>query len=78
MVLEDFANYWLHRACHHPLIYDRVHKKHHEFNQVVSISSQYSDPLEYTFVSILTTMVAPVLLGKRMHLGTFCCWTIIR
>jgi sterol desaturase/sphingolipid hydroxylase (fatty acid hydroxylase superfamily) len=33
-VLCDTANYWSHRTLHHPRLYTRFHKQHHQFHSV--------------------------------------------
>ena len=78
MLIEDFCFYWSHRLLHHEMIYPYIHKIHHEYVNVVSISSEFAHPLEYLFANILTTNIGPIILGKRVHYATFAMWLILR
>ena len=62
----------LYRLVHTPLLYKRIHKKHHEWTAPIGIVSIYAHPVEH-FVSNLT----PVFLGPFItgaHLATFWLW----
>jgi len=63
MICEDTAFYFTHRIMHHPAIYKYVHKMHHTYKTTVSISAEYSHPLEYAFGVILPSAVGPSILG---------------
>ena len=41
-VINDFLFYWLHRAFHHPLLYGRFHKQHHEFKAPFGWASEFA------------------------------------
>lgn len=77
MLMEDFSFYWSHRTLHHPKIYPKIHKTHHEYIEAVCISSEYAHPLEYIFGNVLTTNIGGLILGKRMHLITYITWLSI-
>lgn len=74
MCMEDFVFYWSHRTLHHPKIYARIHKKHHEFFNTVSFAAEYAHPLEYAIGNVLPSFVAAKLLGNRMHIATLNIW----
>jgi sterol desaturase/sphingolipid hydroxylase (fatty acid hydroxylase superfamily) len=78
MIMEDFCFYWSHRALHMEMIYPYIHKIHHEYINVVSISSEFSHPLEFIFGNVLTSNLGPLILGKRVHFSTFAMWIIMR
>ena len=42
MLFLDCWFYWSHRALHHPLLYKRVHKQHHEYLGTVSVAAEYA------------------------------------
>lgn len=48
MVIEDALFYWAHRALHHPFIYGRVHKVHHQYKTSIGLASEYAHPIGET------------------------------
>lgn len=56
MLCEDFVFYWGHRLLHHPLLYRKIHKTHHEYNITVSFASEYCHPLEFLISSIVSVL----------------------
>ena len=78
MLTEDFTFYCAHRFLHNEKIYPYIHKIHHEYTNVVSISSEFCHPLEFIFSNALPTNLGPLLLGKRCHFITFVMWIIMR
>ena len=63
-VLHDAYFYWMHRLLHHPRLYDRVHKVHHESTDPTPYSAFHFHPLEalgeagaaVAMLAIFTTM----------------------
>ena len=45
-VLHDAYFYWAHRAMHHPWLYGRVHKVHHESTDPTPYTAYHFHPLE--------------------------------
>ena len=78
MLIEDFWFYWGHRALHHPALYGRFHKLHHEFRQPTVLAAHHFHPVEFVGVSLIGLMLGPTLLGRRMHLFTKLFWMLIR
>jgi len=78
MICEDTAFYFIHRLMHHPTLYKYVHKMHHEYKTTVSISAEYSHPLEYAFGVMLPSAVGANILGPRMHLFTLFSFVFMR
>lgn len=78
MLCEDFTFYWMHRLLHHPRLYAHIHKMHHTYNQTVSISAEYSHPLEFVLANLLPTAIGPMILGPKMHLVTVFAWYAVR
>jgi len=72
-VLREVAFYYLHRLAHHPRLYARVHKQHHEFVVTSAFAGQYAHPLEQFFVNLLPVALPPQLL--RVHVCTF--WLLL-
>lgn len=63
MVCEDTCFYWGHRLLHHPKLYSKIHKKHHEFYSTVSFAAEYAHPLEFCLTNVLPSFVGMKLLG---------------
>jgi methylsterol monooxygenase len=51
MFCEEAGFYGVHRLVHHPKLYARVHKMHHQFTAPVAFASTYCTMAEQTFVS---------------------------
>lgn len=45
-VIEDAWHYWIHRLMHHPRLYKRVHKIHHNFQAPFGMVAEYAHPVE--------------------------------
>lgn len=71
MLIEDFFFYWSHRFLHNPLFYNKIHKIHHRFYNVIHISYAYAHPLEYLFGNILPNFFTILILGKYVHFITY-------
>jgi sterol desaturase/sphingolipid hydroxylase (fatty acid hydroxylase superfamily) len=78
LIVEDFAFYWCHRLLHHPKLYSRIHKYHHEYTEPVSICASYAHPLEQLFGFTLPSSLGVMILGNDVHLATQVLWTFIR
>ena len=70
MFMEDTMFYWSHRLLHHPKIYAKIHKKHHEFNNPVGFISEYAHPLEYVLGNVLPTFIGAKILRSNIHFAT--------
>ena len=75
---EDFFFYWVHRMLHHPLLYSKIHKHHHEFYNVVSVACINMHWIEFIMAGILPSFSSLCILGKRMHLVTFFSFNFLR
>lgn len=60
-VVFDFYFYWSHRLCHHPALYQRVHKMHHLWTVPRGICAAYASRAEDILVNIPSTIIGPVL-----------------
>jgi sterol desaturase/sphingolipid hydroxylase (fatty acid hydroxylase superfamily) len=63
MILCDTLLYWSHRTLHHPLLYTRFHKQHHEFKSNVPFASEYFTLTEEICTGFIPTL-AVCLLGS--------------
>ncbi|XP_061105084.1 fatty acid hydroxylase domain-containing protein 2 isoform X2 [Conger conger] len=71
-LLEEVLFYYSHRLFHHPAIYKRIHKIHHEWTAPVGIISLYCHPLEHVLSNMLPVLVGPLMLGS--HMVTLSLW----
>jgi methylsterol monooxygenase len=77
VILEIFF-YYSHRLFHHPLLYSKVHKIHHQWTVPISISSVYCHPLEQLICNLWPIVAGPVLLGDLCgnHILSAWLWII--
>jgi len=76
IMINDTGFYWTHRLLHHPAIYKHIHKKHHEFKQVVGFAAEYAHPVEGILSNGIPTIAGPLLFGA--HIFTIWLWLFIR
>jgi len=65
-ILNDSLFYWGHRFLHTPLMYKRIHKKHHLFIQNVGMAAEFAHPVEDILTGAIPTFGPPLLLGCHM------------
>nr|WEU38163.1 C-4 sterol methyl oxidase [Paris polyphylla] len=74
-VVEDYFNYWIHRALHTKWGYDWIHRVHHEFTAPIGFAAPYAHPAEVLILGV------PAFLGPAIvpgHIITFWLWMVIR
>jgi sterol desaturase/sphingolipid hydroxylase (fatty acid hydroxylase superfamily) len=59
----------IHHLLHHPLVYARVHKFHHQHVHTVAVTSQYNHPVE-EFLTWTVSTWAPLLVWPLSHEAT--------
>ncbi len=75
MVVEDAYFYVLHRTLHHPWLYGRLHKWHHQHRTPIALTGAYMHPLEQQL--ILGGLMLPIIV-LRAHSITFFVWLFVR
>lgn len=60
-VINDALFYWAHRLLHHPKLYGRIHKQHHEFKQSIGIAAEYAHPGKLAVLGVLCSLAAMLL-----------------
>lgn len=75
-LVEDYANYWLHRMLHHyKWGYDKIHRVHHEYVAPIGFAAPYAHWAEIIilgFASFLGPLMVPC------HMFTFWLWFVLR
>ncbi len=74
LVVNDTLFYWSHRMLHHPAIYSKVHKIHHEYVNSIALCAEYAHPFEYIFGNVIPSAAGFTILGTRTHLATIIFW----
>ena len=60
------------------MIYQYIHKIHHEHKVSFASVVFHAHPIEYIFGNVLPTMMGPIVLGPRMHLAAMFGWYFLR
>jgi len=69
---NEFMFYYVHRAMHHPRLYARLHKKHHEYSAPFALAAIYCGPIEMVLANLWPFL--GVVSVFRFH-GFFAyCW----
>ena len=67
--------YCSHRCLHHPALYARFHKQHHEWTAPTAIICIYAHPVEFVVGNILPVLAGPVL--ARSHIVVLWAWLLV-
>lgn len=73
-VIHDTYFYWMHRLVHHPLLYDRVHRVHHESTDPTPYSAFHFHPLEAVGEAGATVALLPLFLLMPWHVSIPIVW----
>ncbi|XP_057631783.1 fatty acid hydroxylase domain-containing protein 2 isoform X2 [Chionomys nivalis] len=71
-LVEEILFYYSHRLLHHPTLYKKIHKKHHEWTAPIGVISIYAHPIEHVVSNMLPVMVGPLAMGS--HLSSITMW----
>ncbi|KAM7472109.1 hypothetical protein LguiA_010292 [Lonicera macranthoides] len=74
-VVEDYANYWLHRLLHCKWGYEKIHRIHHEYTAPIGFAAPYAHWAEIIILG-LASFLGPLLVP--CHMITFWLWMIVR
>lgn len=78
VLIDDSLLYWLHRAVHLPLLYEKFHKPHHTFKNTISLTTFAAHPFEFFFVNNIGYLGGALLIGKSFHFITFILWSCFK
>ncbi|CAA2978702.1 methylsterol monooxygenase 1-1-like [Olea europaea var. sylvestris] len=74
-LVEDYANYWLHRLLHNEWVYTKIHRVHHEYNAPIGFAAPYAHWAEIIILGF-PSLSGPVIVPG--HMITFWLWFILR
>jgi 4-alpha-methyl-delta7-sterol-4alpha-methyl oxidase len=80
VIVFDFINDFLLWATHVMLHWRKIyfiHKIHHEYKDVVSISGEYFHPIEF-LINSFAIIAGPKLFGARSHMISYFMWQMTR
>eukprot|EP01147_Barroeca_monosierra_P009182 gene9182-1473_t len=63
VLLNDALFYWSHRLLHHPHLYARFHKQHHEYKGTIGFAAEYASPLEQLLSNQIPSVLGALLSG---------------
>jgi len=75
VLAEEVLFYHSHRLLHHPALYRRFHKNHHEWTAPVGLASVYCHPLEHVLSNAGPAMIAT--LAARAHVVVFYAFSFL-
>jgi len=76
MLVEDCFFYVGHSILHKPSFY-WIHKKHHEYKNVISIASQYAHPLEQILGNSMPTFIGYKVLSNIYPVHCISIWVFL-
>uniref|UniRef100_A0A336L740 CSON001212 protein n=1 Tax=Culicoides sonorensis TaxID=179676 RepID=A0A336L740_CULSO len=65
-LIREISFYYLHRLFHHPRLYQKYHKMHHEWTSPIAVAAQYCHPLEHLLVNLLPMTIGPFLMCSNV------------
>ena len=75
ILVEELLFYYTHRALHHPALYGRVHKQHHEWTAPIALATNYCSPTEHLLSNLIPALTGPLLCAS--HLSVIWVWQAI-
>eukprot|EP01006_Ploeotia_vitrea_P049640 TRINITY_DN67363_c1_g6_i1.p1 TRINITY_DN67363_c1_g6~~TRINITY_DN67363_c1_g6_i1.p1 ORF type:complete len:258 (-),score=-8.24 TRINITY_DN67363_c1_g6_i1:91-864(-) len=75
MQIDDTLFYWGHYALHSELLYKRIHKQHHMYQQPVGWVTEWAHPVEDMWNSV-ATVAGPLILGS--HVAVMWLYVVIK
>lgn len=76
IVLTDIIFYTSHRYFHYnKLLYNNIHRKHHEYDPPIAIGALHAHPIEHIFVNLFSTIMPMFIVRSDMIVSII--WTII-
>ena len=70
LFIEDFFFYWIHRFLHHPYLYKKIHKIHHEFDFTIAYMTLYCHWAEFVMGDLFPVSSAMFIFQDKIHVFT--------
>ena len=67
VIFSEIIFFYTHKICHIKLIYQKVHKIHHQWKYPCAVSAAYCHPLEYIFCNLSTLLLPPLIIGLNWY-----------
>ncbi len=67
LVLDDTYFYWTHRALHHPALFEKVHRVHHESADPTPFTAYSFHPLEAIILGVGGLSILPIVMLMPWH-----------
>ncbi|EPS64399.1 hypothetical protein M569_10383, partial [Genlisea aurea] len=74
-IVEDYANYWIHRFLHSKWGYEKIHWMHHEYTAPVGFAASYAHWAEILLLGFPSSLGPALVPG---HMITFWLWIVLR
>ena len=66
------------RLMHHPLLYKRFHKRHHEWKAPVAAVAAYVHPVDHILTGIVSASIGPLISGSPLSVNwVWIVWIIM-
>ncbi|XP_077999230.1 fatty acid hydroxylase domain-containing protein 2-like [Glandiceps talaboti] len=72
VLCDEILFYYSHRLLHHPYLYKRIHKKHHEWTAPIGLVCIYAHPVEFIASNSIPLFVGPFIM--KSHLLSAWLW----
>lgn len=75
-VIDDTWFYWMHRAIHHPRLYQHVHKVHHDSVDTTPFTAYRFHPIEGVLEMGSAVLVIGYVAVVPVHIGAIIAWQV--
>ena len=72
ILIEEVLFFYSHLLLHRGVLYDKIHRKHHEYKSPIALAAAYCHPVEMLLANVIPINVGPFLM--RSHFLTTALW----
>lgn len=65
VLIDEICTYYSHRLLHSKFLYNRVHKKHHEWMSPIAVGASYCHPVEHIIGNIFPTATGTLIMQSH-------------
>ncbi|XP_041456871.1 fatty acid hydroxylase domain-containing protein 2-like isoform X2 [Lytechinus variegatus] len=69
-VVEEFGFYYSHRLLHHPWLYKKFHKIHHEWTAPFGLASFNAHPIEHVLSNLFPPALGVIIAGSHIFVAS--------